>query len=157
MDLNPLVEQNRPVTAASAGGMALVEHLDELTELVGAAGPAYVRFSAGPEADAQGTSRDGESGATLPGLSVNRLQPEPWWDRPPRVWVARQLMQYAHLGAGDGRVAWVLTGREVGRGPDSEPLVADVVPMALLAPGVLDEAVSVYRENLATGRLPDGP
>jgi hypothetical protein len=144
-------------TPAGAAGMALVERLDQLTELVLAARPAYVRFSAGPQADAHGTSTDGESGATLPGLSVNRLEPEPWWDRPPRVWIARQLAQYAHLAERGDRIAWVLTGREVGRGPDSEPLVTDVVPVAELARPVLDEALAVYREALAPGRLPDAP
>ena len=137
-------------------GMALVGRLDELTELVEATGPLYVRFSAGPDADSHGTSRDGESGALLPGLSVNRLEPEPWWHLPVRVWVARQLAQYAHLGADEHRVAWVLTGREVGRGPDSEPLVSDVVPVAILADPVLDEAITVYRESLSPGRVPDG-
>jgi hypothetical protein len=161
MDLTPPTTTRtvEPVAPATGGPdqMALVERLDQLTELVTTAGPMYVRFSAGPQADAQGSSRDGESGAALPGLSVNRLQPEPWWDRPARVWVARQLVQYAHLGSGDERIAWVLTGREVGRGPDSEPLVADVVAVALLAPAVLEEAETAYHENLAAGRLPDGP
>jgi hypothetical protein len=152
MDLHPSARVGR---APLPDGMALVERLDDLEQLVGAAGQVYVRFSAGPEADASGTSRDGESGALLPGLSVNRLQPEPWWDRPAGVWIARQLMQYAHLGASGERFAWVLTGREVGRGPDSEPLVTDVVPVAVLAGTVLDEAVTVYREALSPGRLPD--
>jgi hypothetical protein len=143
--------------ALHASGIALVERLDELTELVLAAGEVFVRFSAGPEADAGSTSRDGESGAVLPGLSVNRLHPEPWWDRPARVWVARQLAQYAHFGAQRGRFPWILTGREVGRGPDSEPLVADVVPVAILAGTVMDEALAVYREELAPGRVPEGP
>lgn len=138
-----------------ASGVALVERLDELTELVMLADPLYVRFSAGPEVDAGSSSRDGESGAVLPGLSVNRLRPEPWWDRPARVWVARQLAQYAHVGARDGRYPWVLTGREVGRGPDSEPLVADVVPVAILAGAVVDEALAVYEAALTPGRLPD--
>jgi len=158
MDLHtPQQVAGAPSSPPGTDGMAMVERLDQLAELVAAAGPVYVRFSAGPQADASGTSRDGESGAELPGLSVNRLQPEPWWDRPARVWIARQLMQYAHLGASGERFAWVLTGREVGRGPDSEPLVADVVPVALLAGTVLDEAVAVYREALAPGRLPDAP
>ena len=158
MDLHLSSASSRTASDVRAAetGMALVDRLDELVELVGAAGPLYVRFSAGPDADAHGTSRDGESGATLPGLSVNRLQPEPWWDRPPRVWIARQLAQYAHLARGD-RIAWVLTGHEVGRGPDSEPLVADVVPVAQLAGTVLEEAVAVYRDALSPGRLPDGP
>lgn len=131
-----------------------IERLDELVDLVQLVGPLYVRYSAGPQADAEGSSVDGESGTPLPGLSANRLQPEPWWTRPAREWVARQLAQYAHLGARDGRVAWVLSGREVGRGPDSEPLLADVTPVALLQDELLAEALSVYREAFQPGRLP---
>ncbi|WP_259608144.1 MULTISPECIES: DUF6098 family protein [Microbacterium] len=37
-------------------------------------------------------------------------------------------------GWGDDRIAWVLTGRIVGRGPDCEPLLDDVRPVAQLAP-----------------------
>jgi hypothetical protein len=130
-----------------------VARLAELVEIVTALGTCYVRYSAGPEADAAEASRDGESGALLPGLSVNRLAPEPWWDRPPREWVARQLVQYAHL-AGDERYPWGLTGHEVGRGPDSEPLVSDVVPVAVVDKAALREAVQVYRAAFQPGRLP---
>lgn len=153
MDANP---RGPVVGPEHQTGMAVVDRLDELTGLVAAVGEVFVRFSAGPEADADGTSRDGESGAVLPGLSVNRLRPEPWWDRPPQVWIARQLAQYAHLGERDGRFPWVLTAREVGRGPDSEPLVVDVVPVAVLTGGLVDEALHVYRSALRPGELPDG-
>ncbi|MFC8192979.1 DUF6098 family protein [Cellulomonas sp. NPDC057328] len=134
--------------------MLLVTRLDELVEVVQAlGGTAYVRFSAGPDTDRGNPSTDGESGATLPGLSVNRLTPEPWWERPPGEWMARQVCQYAHLGGGE-RYAWVLTGREVGRGPDSEPLVADVVPVARLAQTALDEATDVYQRAMDPGNMP---
>ncbi len=62
-------------------------------------------------------------------------------------------VQYAHL-ARDGRFAWVLTGREVGRGPDSEPLLADVVPVARLGEALLEEADAVYRTAFTPGRMP---
>ncbi|WP_454050432.1 DUF6098 family protein [Cellulomonas sp. Marseille-Q8402] len=132
--------------------MVVVDRLDELVELLDVTGPAYVRFSAGPDADARRPSVDGESGAVLPGWSVNRLQPEPWWDRPARVWVARRLCQYAHL-ADEVTFAWVLTGVEVGRGPDNEPLVDQVVPVARLTPRLLAEAVEEYHRELDAGRL----
>lgn len=147
------------MTAVPAGDpdLALVSRLDELVELVETVGQSYVRFSAGPEADARTTSRDGESGAVLPGLSATRLWPEPWWDRPAREWVARQLAQYAHLAVPPERFAWVLLGREVGRGPDSEPLLTDVVPVAVVGERALQEALQVYRGAFDAGRLPDGP
>ena len=128
----------------------------EVVDLVKAEPGLYVRFSAGPEADAGSPSRDGESGCLLPGLSVNRLAPEPWWTRPVTEWVARQLCQYDHLAA-DGRFPWVLIGAEVGRGPDSEPLVVRVRPIAVVAPAVLEEARDIYHSRLAPKHLPESP
>lgn len=133
--------------------MLVVERLDELVDIMSMLDSAYVRFSAGPEQDAGRPSTDGESGALLPGLSVNRLRPEPWWDRPVRVWVARQVCQYAHL-ADAQRYPWVLTGTEVGRGPDSEPLVAEVTAVARLGAHLMNEALEVYRREMAPGRTP---
>lgn len=133
--------------------MIMVHRIDELVELVDDLGLVYLRFSAGPVADAIGRSTDGASGVPLPGLSVNRLTPEPWWPRPTREWLARQICQYTHLAGGD-RYAWVLTGAEAGRGPDGEPLVDEIVPVAVLDRTVLDEAVAIYREAFAPGRTP---
>jgi hypothetical protein len=105
--------------------------------------PLYVRVSRGPSADRSTVSRDHESGCVLPGLSVNPLAPEPWWDRPVEHWVARQLTQYAHL-ADHESFAWVLTGEVSGRGPDCEPLLVAVHPLAVLDRAVLEEARDVY-------------
>ena len=137
----------------SANGLDEVPRLRsvaEVVELVSVVHPLYVRVSGGPEQDAAEASRDHESGCVLPGLSVHPMNPEPWWDRPPEHWVARQLCQYAHL-LGPGRVPWLLTGRVVGRGPDCEPLLADVVPAASLDPRVVEEAGRLYREVFDAG------
>lgn len=107
--------------------------LAEVAGLVEVVRPLYVRFSGGPEQDVESVSRDHESGCLLPGLSVNPLTPEPWWDRPVEHWVARQLCQYAHLMTPE-RFPWLLTGEVAGRGPDSEPLLVEVVPAASLDP-----------------------
>jgi hypothetical protein len=115
------------------------------------AGTLYVRYSEGPEADRAERSRDYESGLPLPGLSANSLTPEPWWTRPPEDWVARRLASYAHLGPSEGRRAWVLAGRVAGRGPDNEPLLTDVEPVALLTDGVVAEACTRYRAVLDAG------
>lgn len=133
--------------------LALLTSLAELAEVVDVLGEAYVRFSAGPEADGAGVSTDGESGATLPGLSVNPLHPEPWWDRPTQHWLARQVRQYAHLADG-ARFAWVLTGPVVARGPDCEPLVAPFRAVARLDTRLLHEAADVYAAHFDRGRLP---
>ncbi|NKY87379.1 DUF6098 family protein [Nocardia veterana] len=128
-----------------------VRTLDELTELV-LSRPVYLRFSTGPAADAEGPSLDYESGVALPGLSVTTPAPEPWWPGPAREWVARRLCKYAELGAVDGRFPWLLTGTEVGRGPDHEPIVTQVEPVAIVGEEVLAEAQRVYRERFVVGR-----
>jgi hypothetical protein len=127
-----------------------VGSLEELAALVRSRSPLFVRFSAGPDADSSETSVDHESGCELPGLSVNPLDPEPWFDRPSVHWVARQLVQYAHLDE-PGRFAWVLTGREAGRGPDCEPLVTDVEPVARVPDAVVREAHRLYEEVFDAG------
>lgn len=117
----------------------------------------YIRYSEGPVADARGGSIDTESGLELPGLSVNPLQPERWWHRPIADWLARQLCQYRHLEQRDSdRYAWVLTGRTVARGPDCEPLITAVVPVARLSGELLSEAEERYRAHFDAGHGPEG-
>lgn len=113
----------------------------------------FVRFSAGPESDTAEQSTDYESGLPLPGLSVNRLDPEPWWTRPLDDWLARQLCQYLHLADRDvSHHGWILRGRIVGRGPDDEPLVADIEPVARLSDRLLAEALEWYERQFHVGR-----
>lgn len=124
----------------------LITSLDQLADL--ATDPLlYLRYSKGPAADAEdGPSRDYEANVTLPGLSATTLSPEPWWRRPVKDWVARRVCKYSELAEEDGRFAWLLIGRMVGRGPDHEPLLVDVRPHARLSKGVLDEAKRWYEE-----------
>jgi hypothetical protein len=131
-------------------GVPHLRSLAEVTELVETVSPIYVRFSAGPVADAATVSRDHESGCLLPGLSVNPLTPEPWWDRKLEHWLARQLCQYAHLLTPE-RYPWVLTGEIAGRGPDCEPLLVDTTVAATIAPPVVDEAAAVYARVFRPG------
>jgi hypothetical protein len=125
-------------------GMPTVETLEELTELARHHPGLFVRWSRGPQADAAGTSSDDLTGEPLPGLSANSLAVEPWWDdRPLRLWIARRLYDYSHLKheKGPGVRPWVLQGRELGRGPDNEPLVGCDRPVAWVASRVIEEAV----------------
>jgi hypothetical protein len=116
----------------------------------------YVRYSEGPRHDASEQSRDTESGLDLPGLSVNPLHPEAWWTRPLEDWLARQVCQYAELAEKNpDRYAWVLDGRIVARGPDCEPLLTEVEPLAALAPDVLAEAMARYQLTFDAGRGPE--
>jgi hypothetical protein len=115
--------------------------LQDLADLVRARRGLFVRWSKGPDADRNEVSCDHASGLELPGLAVNPLDPPGWWTRPIDEWVARQVTAYDHLGADQpDHCAWVLTGREVDRGPDNEPLVIAVEPIARLAPEVLQQA-----------------
>lgn len=139
------------VAKRASDDIPVVSRLSDLTTLVADLGECYLRFSNGPDADAREKSRDHESGCVLPGLSVNPLRPEPWWDRPVVEWLARQLCQYIHLADGDDRAGWVLTGRVVGRGPDCEPLVADVTPVAWLSQSCLDAARELYNRTFDVG------
>ena len=129
--------------------------LEELAARVRELGKAYIRYSEGPERDVE-ESVDTESGLTLPGLSVNPLHPEDWWTRPIQDWLARQVCQYKELQEKNpDRFAWVLRGIEVGRGPDCEPLVRGVVPIARLDDRLLDEAAERYRERFEAGKGPE--
>ena len=89
--------------------------------------------SRGPSADVTGTSSDDLTGVPLPGLSASPFAVELWWgDRPLRLWIARRLHDYSHLEheKRPGVRPWVLEGRELGRGPDNEPLVRCDRPVA---------------------------
>jgi hypothetical protein len=115
----------------------------------------YVRWSQGPGVDLAGepgaaSSRDSLTGVALPGLSVNSLAVETWWDeRPVRLWVARRLYDYRHLKElrGPGTRPWLLVGEPCGRGPDNEPLVQCRRPVAWISDGALREILEVVGEQ----------
>jgi Family of unknown function (DUF6098) len=133
--------------------LPVIHELGQLADVACGDGEKYLRYSAGPDADGQQTSRDYESGLTLPGLSVVPLTPPCWWGRPTVDWLARQISKYAHLGGEESdRCAWVLAGREVARGPDDEPLVADPRPLAILSTSVVEQARQHYHERFEVGR-----
>lgn len=144
------------VKPGTYGDMTLpvIDRLSDLAELVGGRSELFIRFSDGPQADSAEQSVDYESGLPLPGLSANRLNPAPWWTRPLVDWVARQVCQYAHLrDRSDSHRAWVLTGEVVGRGPDDEPLLADVRPIGWLSTALVDEAHAWYAKRFERGSV----
>jgi hypothetical protein len=127
--------------------MRTIDHLDDVAELARRQPALYVRVSEGPEHDRSSSSTDHETGLALPGLSVNPLHPPRWWrDRPVAEWVARQLRAYEHLMDGDS-VPWLLIGRIVDRGPDNEPLVEAVEPVAWLSSTVMKEAEALRPDD----------
>jgi hypothetical protein len=130
-----------------------VGSIEELTGLLADERKVYLRYSAGPGADSSQSSRDYESGLELPGLAALDLTAPSWWTRPLADWLARQICKYGHLAEHEsGRYAWLLVGREAGRGPDNEPLIADAVPVGRLADGLLAEARERYRTRFEVGR-----
>lgn len=131
--------------------MFTVYTLAELAELLATEKPLYVRYSPGPEADAEQPSTDHESGLRLPGIAANSLTPPRWWTLPAQDWLARRVCQYVRE-VHEGARPWVLTGREVDFGPDNEPLLDDFRPIAWLAPALLREARERYESNLDAGR-----
>lgn len=107
-------------------------------------GALYVRWSRDCDRDlTDQTSIDELTGVPLPGLSANGLGVEPWWDdRPLDLWLARRFYDYRHLVElrGKGTRPWILTGDEVGRGPDNEPLITNCRLVASVEPAVIDTA-----------------
>jgi hypothetical protein len=131
--------------------MPTLDRLDELTLLIEHGEAVYLRYSPGPEADATHPSKDHESGLLMSGVSANPLRPPRWWTRPPEDWVARAVCQYIRE-LDEGARPWVLTGRVVDFGPDNEPLLAEVQPIAWLSDELLAAARRHYREQLAAGQ-----
>nr|WP_225311687.1 DUF6098 family protein [Microbispora cellulosiformans] len=135
------------------GGLPTIKSLDELTELVERRPGLYLRYSKGPDADEGRPSVDYESGLELPGLSVTVLDAEHWWTRSTHDWLARQMCKYTHLADQDEeRHAWVLTGRVAGRGPDHEPLIDHVEPVAWIDDSVVEQARDHYEKAFDAGR-----
>lgn len=132
--------------------LGVIDDFEELAALVAGERDLYLRYSRGPDADAEdGPSRDYEAGVNLPGLSVTTIAPEPWWPRPVQDWVARRVCKYAELGDEPDRFPWLLRGRIAGWGPDHEPVVVDVKPVARLGTAVLSAARRRYRERFKVG------
>ena len=124
--------------------MRVMDGLSELVALLQTESPLYVRWSRGPGPDLRGpASVDDLTGTLMPGLSVNPLDREPWGEElSPTLWVARRLYDYSHLREDrHGAIRpWVLRGTVTGRGPDNEPLLGDVEPIAWIGQRVIEEA-----------------
>lgn len=147
-------DRGRDGRAASPNGsLPVAEDLAAVVGLVRDVPDLYVRYSEGPARDAESPrSRDYEADVELPGLSVASIVPEEWWTRPAEDWVARRICSYDHLGEEDGRFAWLLTGSIVGRGPDHEPLVTDVRPVARIGEPAREEARARYEACFHVGQ-----
>lgn len=131
--------------------MHTLARLDELVELLDLGLPVYLRYSPGPEADMAHPSVDHESGLPMPGHSANPLRAPGWWTRPVADWLARRVCQYLRAHREDTR-PWVLTGDVVDFGPDNEPLLVNVRPIAWLSEELVDEARHRYQRNMEAGK-----
>ncbi|WP_228714217.1 DUF6098 family protein [Prauserella endophytica] len=130
--------------------MFTVHTLRELSELVGLGMAPYLRYSPGPESDASHPSTDHESGLLMPGVSVNPLAAPEWWSLPLEDWLARRVCQYLRE-LREGARPWVLDGKQVDFGPDNEPLLVDLQPVAWISPDLLEEARERYHSRLDAG------
>ena len=141
------MNDSAPADTVADRDLDVITSLDELAALVD--DDVYVRYSKGPDDDRNTTSRDYESGLDLPGLSVNPLAPEAWWQRPVEDWLARQICNYVHIQeeSDDERRGWVLRGSVAARGPDNEPLITDYRPLAWLSDEVIAEAKRRYQSR----------
>lgn len=117
----------------------VLETLSQVVEQCGDRQDVYLRFGYGPDDGDASARRERVSGYLLPGVPAWPLCPEPWWGAGARVWVARQLARRAYLGHA-GAEPWLVTGEVRGRGPDCEPLIGHVTPVALIHRRVLAEA-----------------
>jgi hypothetical protein len=123
-----------------------VERAKRLTEAT-----LHLRVSRGQRRDQiEGPSWDYEGGVQLPGWSASRIEPEEWWTRRAEDWIARRLAQYKHLAEGDC-VGWVVTGEQVGRGPDHEPLLVHLTYWARIEADVFGEACALYQRRFDVG------
>lgn len=146
---------SRDARHGSRTPLPTVGGLAGLARLVRAHERLYLRYSDGPDQDSHSVSKDYESDLQLPGLSVTVLTPEPWWTRPLEDWLARQVRKYASLVEEDpDRCGWALQGRITAHGPDHEPLLEGVRPVAYLSDAVMEEAQSRYRWRFEAGRKP---
>jgi hypothetical protein len=133
--------------------LPVIDSFEELVSLVERQPGLFLRYSHGPAADAAGgPSRDYEADVDLPGLSTTTIGPEPWWPRPTADWVARRICKYAELGAEEERFPWLLAARVAGQGPDHEPIVVDVRPVARIGENALKHAEELYQNRFDVGR-----
>lgn len=132
-------------------GLPTLDRLDDLTLLIGQRESVYLRYSPGPLADATHPSKDHESGLLMSGVSAIPLWPPRWWTRPAEDWVARRVCQYLRE-LDEGARPWVLRGQVIDFGPDNEPLLTDVEPIAWLSDELLAAAHKHYREQFNAGQ-----
>jgi hypothetical protein len=133
--------------------MDTLDDLAELVELVADRRQLYLRYSLGPERDIAAASRDYEADVALPGLPCTPLWPEDWWPRPAVDWIARRVCKYLELARVDERRrAWVLAGRVAGYGPDHEPLLVAIEPLAWLSDRLIGQARECYHRCFQVGR-----
>jgi hypothetical protein len=125
--------------------------IDDVVDVVAKARrPVFVRFSESTPDGLDEPSVDHETGLELPGLSVNPLDPPPWWHgRELEEWVIRRICTYAHLQIREPeRACWLVQGAVVDRGPDNEPLI---IPDAVLAKIASDVVAECWNRRVQAG------
>jgi flagellum-specific peptidoglycan hydrolase FlgJ len=120
--------------------------------------PVYERATTDIQADTRrGYSTNHQTGQREAGLSVNEVDPETTRQRLGEIVGSNDVYGAQMRGVGDVR-RYLVTGEEVGRGADNEPLLSgkSIRPLATLNPGVLDEA-GLYADLKYLQRYPNDP
>ncbi|MTD14931.1 hypothetical protein GIS00_13375 [Nakamurella sp. YIM 132087] len=144
-------------------GLPVVESVGHLARLVRyqAGRPLFLRWTGDLRADLDAHEiLDPQTGVPLPGLPAVSLSVEPWWGRRSvELWVARKL-HTAVAARRPGAALWVISGAEVGRGPDNDSLVVDCTPVARLGSRLIASAGRIWADgpsaDPAVARVPDG-
>ena len=121
-----------------------IKSAEQLAKVLAAHDTLFVRISNGPVADRKmGTSRNHQTGGRERGLSVNQSD---------------YLTEYCFLLAGQPRAyPWLLTGREICRGSDNEPIVVDWQPVARIDRALFDALIEArYEQALDEGAQREG-
>jgi hypothetical protein len=86
-----------------------------------------------------------------------RIYVRDWWHRQPIDWIARRICRYLELAANaPDRCPRLLTGQVAGYGPDHEPPVVDIEPIAWVGRNAVEQVLcaltSVRTGSQAVGR-----
>lgn len=120
--------------------MKSVTSLDELATLATTA-TIYVRWEVRGQAGIKrGYSINHVTGAREDGISANALMLDN------AEWLATSVLEYRGVCGLNG---WVITGDEIGRGSDNEPLLANVTVLAKIGDTLVAEADQKIAERWA--------
>jgi hypothetical protein len=140
------------IEVPATGELEVITTLEQLADLVAGDSPMYLRYFQGPGRGCCEGSQPRLRGRRDIAWTVGHHdRPGTMVPRAVEEWVARRICKYGELAEEDDRYAWLLKGIIVGRGPDHEPLLTDIRPLARLSRAVLEQATLLYHERFEVG------